>query len=94
MTVLQKTIEVMHVLMNQTCDFLTMTMESVDDFEGVLPTLDLQLGVRKDNKTMYLYFERPMSSNMVIQRSSSMPENMLISSLNQEMTRRMMNRRG
>ena len=91
MTGLQKTVEILHGMMNQTCDFLTIKMESVDDFGGVPPTLDLQLMVRRYNLTMYLYFEKPMSSNMVIQRSSSMPENMLVSSLNQEMTRRMMN---
>ena len=91
MTGLQKTVEILHGMMNVVCDFLTITMETEDEFGGKLPTLDLQLWVREDNKTMYLYYEKPMSSNMVIQRSSSMSENMLVSSLNQEMTRRMMN---
>ena len=72
-TGLQKTVEILHGMMNQACTFLTMTMETADDFNGVLPTLDLELWVREDNKTMYSFYEKPMSSNMVIQRSSSMP---------------------
>ena len=53
MTGLQKTLEVMKDIMNSICDFLSLTMESVDDFNGVLPTLDLSLWVRWDNKTMF-----------------------------------------
>ena len=47
MTGLQKTLEVMERMMNSICDFLNLTMESVDDFEGVLPTLDLTIWVRQ-----------------------------------------------
>ena len=93
MTGLQKTVEIFQSMMNQACNFLTMTMDTADDFNGVLPTLDLELWVRvrEDNKTMYSFYGKQMSSNMVIQRSNSMPENMLVASLNQEVTRRMMN---
>ena len=78
-------------VMNSICDFLTLTMESVDDFHGVLPTLDLSIWVRDDNKTMYKFFQKPMASNMVLQRCSAMPENMRVASLTQEMIRRMLN---
>ena len=90
-TGLQKTVEVLCGMMNDVSGFLTMTMESADDFDGTLPTLDLGIWVREDNKTMYSFFEKPMSSNQVIQKASAMPENMRMSTLNQEMTRRMMN---
>ena len=66
-------------------------MESVDDFDGVLTTLDLSLWVRWDNKTMFKFYQKPMASNMVMQRRSSMPENMKVSSLTQEMIRRLLN---
>ena len=91
MTGLRKTLEVMKDIMNSICDFLTLTMESVDDYNGVLPTLDLSLWVRWENKTMFKFYQKPMASNMVMQRRSSMPENMKISSLTQEMIRRLLN---
>ena len=92
MTVLEKTVEVLSQMMNSVCVFLNLTMETVMDFEGVLPSLDLNIWVREeDNKTMYTFFEKPMASDMVIQREAAMPENMKISSLNQEMVRRMVN---
>ena len=43
-------------------------MESVDGFGGVLPTLDLTIWVRQaDNRTMYRFYSKPMSSNSVLQ---------------------------
>ena len=40
---------------------------------------------------MYMFYSKPMASNMVIQSRSAMPENMKIATLNQEMIRRMIN---
>ena len=61
------------------------------DFNGVLPTLDLIIWVGDDNKILYKFYQKPMCSNMVLQRGSAMPENMKVASLNQEMIRRMIN---
>ena len=58
---------------------------------GRLPTLDLNIWVGEDNVTRYIFFEKPMDSSMVIQRRSAMPENMRVSTLTQEVIRRMMN---
>ena len=92
MTGLAKTIEIMKMMMNSICSFLKLTMESEVDFGGVLPSLDLTLWVRKeDNCTLYAFYEKPMASNMMIQKTSAMPENMRMSTLNQEMYRRMTN---
>ena len=88
---LEKTSEVMRDMMNSICNFLTLTMESILDFDGKLPTLDLKLWIREDNKTMFMFYSKPMASNMVIQRRSAMPENMKISTLNQDVIRRMAN---
>ena len=41
--------------------------------------------------TRCIFFEKPMASSMVIQRRSAMPENMRVSTLTQEVIRRMMN---
>ena len=91
MTGLEKTTEVFKAMMNSICNFLSLTMETATDFGGVLPTLDLSKWVRHDNKTMYMFYSKPMASNMVLQSRSAMPENMKIATLNQEVIRRMVN---
>ena len=78
MTGLEKTTEILKAMMNSICNFLSLTMETEVDFNGVLPTLDLSIWVREDNKTMYIFFSKPMASNMVLQRRSAMPEIMKI----------------
>ena len=52
MSGLEKTIEVIRCMMNSVCDFMTLTMESILDFDGVLPTLDLSIWVAESNMTM------------------------------------------
>ena len=84
MSGLEKTIEVIRCMMNSVCDFLTLTMESILDFDGVLPTLDLSIWVAESNMTMYMFFSKPMASNMCLQQRSAMPENMKIATINQE----------
>ena len=91
MTGLEKTTESFKAMMNSICNFLSLTMETATDFGGVLPTLDLSIWVREDNKTMYMFYSKPMASNMVLQSRSAMPENMKIATLNQEVIRRMVN---
>ena len=91
MTGLQKTAEVLRGMMNSICDFLVLTMETADEFNGRLPTLDLNIWIREDNVTMYIFYEKPMASSTVIQRRSAMPENMRVATLTQETIRRMMN---
>ena len=91
MTGLQKTMEVLEGMMNSICDWLNFTMESVDDFGGMLPTLDLNIWVKEDNMVVYVFYQKPMANSMVIQRRAAMPENMRVATLNQEVIRRMLN---
>ena len=88
---LEKTIEIVKCMMNSVCNFLTLTMESILDFDGVLPTLDLSLWVDEDNRTMFMFVSKRMASNMCLQQRSAMPENMKIATINQEVIRRMCN---
>ena len=81
MTGLQKTVEIIRRRINSICDFLVLTMETADEFGGRLPTLDLNIWVREDNVTIYIFYEKPMASSMVIQRRSAMPENMRVATL-------------
>ena len=78
-------------MMNSICDWLNFTMESVDDFGGMLPTLDLNIWVREDNLVVYVFYQKPMANSMVIQKRAAMPENMRVATLNQEVIRRMLN---
>ena len=91
MTGLQKTMQILEGMMNSICDWLNFTMESVDDFGGKLPTLDLNIWVMEDNMVVYIFYQKPMASSMVIQKRSAMPENKRMATLNQEVIRRMLN---
>ena len=91
MSYLEKTKQVVCSMMNCVSGSLTLTMETIDDFGGILPTLDLKLWLTESNITLYAFYEKPMASSLVIQRDSAMPENMRMATLNQEMVRRMVN---
>jgi hypothetical protein len=91
MTALQKTSEVLKEIMNGICGWLSLTMETEEMFGGVLPTLDLEMWVRDDNKVIFQYFEKSMVPKMVIHRRSAMPESTRRATLNQELIRRMVN---
>ena len=49
MSVLEKTTEILRDIMNSICNWLTLTMENEEMFGGTLPTLDLQLWVRRED---------------------------------------------
>ena len=92
MSVLQKTTEILKDIMNSICNWLTLTMENEEMFGGTLPTLDLQLWVRReDNKVLLSYYEKPMIPNTVLHARSAIPESIRRSTLNQELIRRMVN---
>ena len=76
MTPLQKTTEILAGMMNSICWYLTLTMETGDDFpDGRLPTLDLNIWIGQDNKVLYIFFDKPMAITQTIQKRSAMPEN-------------------
>ena len=78
--------------MNSICAFLTLTIETADDFpDNRLPTLELNIWVGMDNMIYYVFFEKIMASTQTIQRRSAMPENGRMATLNQELVRRMLN---
>ena len=73
MTPLQKTAEVLKMIMNGICGWLSLTMETEEMFGGWLPTLDLEIRVDDLNKVIYRYYEKPMIPNMVLHKRSAMP---------------------
>ena len=71
---------------------MTFTMETQEDFpSGWLATLDTDLMVTENNRVEYNFYEKPMSSNMVVQKSSAMDENSKMKILANDLTRRLLN---
>ena len=91
MAKLAKTTEILKSIMNSICTWLELTMETEDMFNGVLPTLDLQLWVSSGNRILFSFFEKAMVSAMVLHKRSAIPEGVRRATLNQEMVRRMLN---
>jgi hypothetical protein len=56
-------------------------------FNGVLATLDLDIGIREDKKVLFQYFEKSLVPNMVLHSRSAMPEGTRRATLNQELRR-------
>ena len=71
--------------------YLEFTVESPEDFDGWLPTLDTNLRVEKDNQISYKFYEKPTSTNTVIRKESALSENQKIQILSQELVRRLFN---
>ena len=55
MTPMQKTTKVLQDVMNRICGWLVLTMETEEMFGGWLPTLDLEIRIRDDNKVIFRY---------------------------------------
>ena len=91
MSHLAKTTEILDAIMNSICSWLRFTMETEEMFNGVLPTLDLELWVSSGNKILFSFFEKSMVSTMVLHKRSAIPEGVRRATLNQEMVRRMLN---
>ena len=67
-------------------------METGEDFtSGWLPTLDTDIRISPQNIVDYKFYEKPMSSNMTVQKGSAMEENAKIKTLSNDLTRRLLN---
>ena len=71
---------------------LKFTTETSEDFEdGWLPTLDFKLRVNSNNIIEYSFYEKPTASNRCLQEDTALNQNTLITSLNNEVGRRLDN---
>ena len=92
MTPTEVTKRVIHGTMQDLEDFLNFTMETSDDFPmGWLATLDTELRVTANNIVDYNFYEKPMSSNVTVQRMSAMEENSKMKTLSNDLIRRLLN---
>ena len=77
--------------MNSIHPNLKFTMEIPEDFDnGKLPTLDTQVWLEGD-RLMYSFYEKPMAAKTVMRRESALSENTKVSSLSQDLIRRLKN---
>jgi hypothetical protein len=89
---LERTRDILQQSMKNVYEFLRMTMETGLDFsDGKLPTLDVKVWINEKNQVLYSFFEKPMVCNQVLQKSTALAEDTKVSSLVQEVYRRMSN---
>ena len=90
--IIRHTSKQLEKIFNNQIEFLKFEMESQIDFEnGSLPTLDTNLYTTTNGKIRYKYYEKPMASNVVLQKQSAMSESMKRATLVEEVVRRMRN---
>ena len=76
--------------MNSIMTFLTFTLEIGEDFgDKKLPTLDVTIWVEQ-NRILYNFFEKPMSTNLVLHAKTAKSNIVKFSSLTQEVVRRLL----
>ena len=91
-TPLQRTCEELQKSFNSIFDFLRLTTECQDDFENnYLPTLDVETKIEEDGYILYKFYSKPMKNNMVIQNGTGLSQDIVFSSLRQEVIRRLSN---
>ena len=79
--------------MNSVMKFLRFTKEAPNDFEDKkLPTLDIKIWIEK-MQIWYMFYQKPMCNNIVVQEKSALSESVKVSSLTEEIVRRLKNTR-
>ena len=88
----ERTSKILHQTMNDLEKFLNFTIETQEDFQsGWLPTLDTDLRMTDSNRIEYKYYEKPMSSNVTLQKKTAMEENQKMKTLSNDLIRRLLN---
>ena len=78
--------------MNDIMDFLEFILELHEDFvDQKLPTLDTKFFIVGGNMIHYEFFQKPMSSNLVLQADSALSDSVKVASLKEEVVRRLKN---
>ena len=87
---MEVTKRILHGTMTGIDSFLEFTMETGEDFDGWLPSLDTNLTVEENNIINYKFYEKPMSANTVLHARTAMSEDAKIRCLSNDLTRRML----
>ena len=68
--------------MNEIMDFLTFTLEIHEDFDDQkLPTLDTKIYIKDGWLIHYEFYQKPISSNIVLQANTALSDTVKVSSL-------------
>ena len=88
----QWTMEQLRESMNGIWTFLEFTVEGEQDFsDSWLPTLDFKTQVAHYGTIKYLFYSKPMASNIVLEKGTALSKGTVFSSLRQELVRRLLN---
>ena len=88
----RRTLDEINKCLNDVWCFLEFTVEGEEDFaDKFLPTLDFSTHVLKTGYVSYKFFNKPMSSNIVLQNGTALSRECVFSSLRQEIVRRLGN---
>ena len=86
----RRTADILLEIMNSIMTFLTFTLEIGEDFgDKKLPTLDVKIWVEQ-NRILYNFFEKPMSTNLVLHAKTAQSKIVKFASLTQEVVRRLL----
>ena len=76
--------------MNDIMNFLVFTLEIHEDFEDLkLPTLDTLLYMEDGRIIHFEFFQKPMSTNLVLQADTALSDSLKMASLKEEVVRRL-----
>ena len=82
MEVLQSIANEIHEMIQLTIDFPSIYPEKR------MPILDMKVWIGSDSNIQYIFYEKPMRSNLVVGKNSALPEAMKMRTLTQEAYRR------
>ena len=86
-SVMEVTQDIMKSVLNGIADYLEFTVESGEDFDGWLTTLDTNVRVNEENQIEYNYYEKPTTNNVVIRKTLAMSENPKMQCLSNDLVR-------
>ena len=78
--------------MNDVFTFLKFTTELAEHFpDNKLPSLDTNVWVADKLTILFEYYGKPMATNLMVQAESALSKDIKLSSLSEEITRRLRN---
>ena len=75
--------------MQEVYNCLKFTTELGEGEENWLPTLDIKLRVERKNVESYRFYEKPSTTNVMMQKRSSLDENSKVKILSDDLERRL-----
>jgi hypothetical protein len=88
----RRSAEILVGMMNDVFPFLNFTIELGEDFlDGKLPSLDTTVWVEDGWKVLFEFFEKTMSTNLMVEAKSALSNEVKMATLSEEITRRLRN---